>query len=67
MCLAKVYVRKDSERELLMQEIAFIEVGDKKLLLSTVFGEQREVEAKVKEINFANSTITLEKMRLPEK
>ncbi|MBE9482182.1 MAG: CooT family nickel-binding protein [Chloroflexi bacterium] len=67
MCLAKVYVRKDSERELIMQEIAFVEVGDKKLLLSTVFGEQREVEANVKEINFANSTITLEKLRLPEK
>jgi predicted RNA-binding protein len=67
MCLAKVYVRKDSERELLMQEIAFVEVRDKKLLLSTVFGEQREVEANVKEINFANSTITLEKLRLPEK
>jgi len=63
MCLAKAYLRKDSERELLMEEIAFMQIGDKKLLLRTIFGEQKEVEADVKEIDFADSNIILEKLR----
>ena len=62
MCLAKAYLRKDSEKELLMEEIAFMQIGDKKLLLRTVFGEEREVVAVVKEIDFADSNIILEKL-----
>jgi len=62
MCLAKAYLRKDSEKELLMEEIAFMQIGDKKLLLRTIFGEQKEVEADLKEIDFADSNIILEKL-----
>ena len=62
MCLAKAYLSKNGERELLMREIAYLGVGNEKLLLRTLFGEQKEVEAKLREIDFANSSITLEKL-----
>jgi len=62
MCLAKAYLSKNGERELLMQEIAYLGVGDEKLLLRTLFGEQKEVEANLREIDFANSSIILEKL-----
>jgi predicted RNA-binding protein len=62
MCLAKAYLSKNGERELLMREIAYLGVGDEKLLLRTLFGEQKEVEAKLREIDFANSSIILEKL-----
>ena len=63
MCLAKVFIGKDSERELFMQEIESIKVGNKKLLLRTIFGEKKEVAANLKEIDFANSIVILEKLR----
>ena len=62
MCLAKAYLSKNGERELLMREIAYLGVGNEKLLLRTLFGEQKEVEAKLREIDFANSSIILEKL-----
>lgn len=60
MCLAKAYLVKDSSKELVMEEIASMEVGRRKLVLRTIFGEQREVAARVKQIDFASSSIILE-------
>ncbi len=62
MCLAKAYLSRNGKRELLMREIAYLGVGNEKLLLRTLFGEQKEVEAKLREIDFANSSIILEKL-----
>ncbi len=62
MCLAKAYLSRNGKRELLMREIAYLGVGNGKLLLRTLFGEQKEVEAKLREIDFANSSIILEKL-----
>ena len=62
MCLAKVYLKEKGERELILESVAFIEIGDKRLFLSTIFGEQKEIEAGIKEIDFQNSSIILERM-----
>ena len=67
MCLATAYLNKDGERELILERVTFIEVAKKKLLLRTLFGEQMELEAGVKEIDFASSSIILEKLRQPVK
>lgn len=63
MCLSKAWVNRDGERELLMEDVAFIEVEGGKLLLKTLFGEQREVEANIKKIDFLNHNIILENLR----
>ena len=62
MCLAKAYLSENGKRDLLMQEIAYMGVGHEKLFLRTLFGEQKEVEAKLREIDFATSSIILEKL-----
>jgi len=62
MCLAKAYLGTDGEKEFLIEEIASLKTGDGKLLLTTLFGEQREIEASIKEIDFRNSSILLEKV-----
>ena len=59
MCLAKAYF-KDREAELVLEDIAVAETRDGKLLLSTLFGEQKEIEATIREIDFRKSTIVLE-------
>ena len=61
MCLAKVYLKEKGEKDLLLESVAFVEVGEKQLLLSTIFGEQKEIEATIKEINFENASVILER------
>jgi len=59
MCLAKAYLQEKDEKELLLQEVALVEIENKKLILSTIFGEQKEIEADIKQVDFQNSSIIL--------
>ena len=61
MCLAKAYIGKKEENDLVMEEIASIKVEDDKLLVTSLFGEQKEVAARIREIDFKSSDIILEK------
>jgi len=61
MCLAKAYIGEKGENELLMEEIASIKAEDDKLLLTTLFGEKKEISARIREIDFKSSDIILEK------
>ena len=61
MCLAKAYVGKKDENALLMEEIATIKAENGKLLVTSLFGEKRELDARIKEIDFKSSDIILEK------
>ena len=63
MCLSKLYVDRNGEKELLMDEVASIEVSDSKLLFSTLFGEQKELVANLKQIDFMTHSIVLENVR----
>ena len=60
MCLSKAYIDRDGERELLVEEVASVEVQDGKILVKTLFGEHKEIEASITEINFVNNSIVLE-------
>ena len=59
MCLARAYIGGDQEKELLMEEVASLRVEDGKLLMTTLFGEQKEIEASIKEIDFMSSSVIL--------
>lgn len=61
MCLAKAYLMGNGQRELLLEEVALIEIHDKKLRLSTIFGEKKELEAVIKAVDFQNSNVVLER------
>jgi len=60
MCLASVHKSKGTEKENLLEEVALIRFEGKKLLLRTLFGEERAIKAKIKEIDFMNSTVLIE-------
>ena len=61
MCLAKAYFGSSAEGKPLMVEITSVKsIGDK-LLVTTLFGEQQEIDAVIKEIDFKGSNIILEK------
>jgi predicted RNA-binding protein len=59
MCLGKAYLEADNKRELVMDSIASIEINDTKLRLSTIFGDQKELDAQIKQIDFEGSRIIL--------
>jgi len=60
MCLASVHKKKGTEKENLLEEVALIRFEGEKLLLRTLFGEERAIKAKIKEIDFMNSTVLIE-------
>ncbi|MFC1984313.1 CooT family nickel-binding protein [Chloroflexota bacterium] len=59
MCLSKAYIDRDGKRELLMEEVASVEIGDEKLFLKTLFGEKKEIGASIREIDFVANRIVL--------
>ncbi len=60
MCLAKAYM-SDNTEESMAEDITSVKTNDGKLVITTLFGEQQEVEATISEIDFRASRILLEK------
>ena len=61
MCLAKAFMSKNGADELLAEEITDIRAEGEKLLVTTLFGERKELDARIKEVDFRGSRVVLEK------
>ena len=59
MCLGKAYLEANGKQELVLDSVALIEISDTKLKLSTIFGDTKELEASLKEIDFEKSRIIM--------
>jgi len=59
MCMASVWIRKDTGEENVLADVAVIKSRGEKLILSTLLGEEKSVEAKIEEIDFMNSKVLL--------
>jgi predicted RNA-binding protein len=62
MCLAKAFLGSKDNAPI-VEEIASVKAEDGKLLVTTLFGEKRELEASIKEIDFRASNIILESVK----
>jgi predicted RNA-binding protein len=60
MCLSKAYIEKAGKKEFLMTDISSIKVEGGKLILSSLFGEKKELAARILEIDFTTSNLKLE-------
>ena len=60
MCLASVYLKKNGENEFLAENVSAIKISGEKLTLVTLFRETTELKARIKEIDFTHSSVTLE-------
>ena len=63
MCLAKACIKENGEEELVMEDITLMKIENERLVLSSLFGEQKEIEAHVREIDFLHHSITLGRTR----
>ncbi len=59
MCEAKVYIEKEGKLEDFMDNVVTIKPEKGKLLLVDLFGEQKFVEAEVKEIKLLEHKVIL--------
>jgi predicted RNA-binding protein len=63
MCLAKACIRENGEEELVMEGVTLMKIENERLILNSIFSEQKEIEAHVKEIDFLHHSITLGRTR----
>ncbi|MBN2099533.1 MAG: CooT family nickel-binding protein [Dehalococcoidia bacterium] len=59
MCLGKAYLEANGKNELVLDSVSLVEVSDTGLKLSTIFGDTKEFDAKLKEIDFEKSQIMM--------
>ena len=62
MCLSKVFLKKNGNQELLLEEVASVRFENDKLYLKTLFGEQKEIKAGIIEIDLMKHNILLEEL-----
>ena len=60
MCLSKVYFDRDGKKEIILEEVASIIATGGKLQLKTLFGEQKEIDAHIKEVDLLAHNVLLE-------
>ena len=60
MCLSKAYFDRGGKKEILLEDVASIVISDGKIHLKTLFGEQKEISARIREIDLVGHSILLE-------
>ncbi len=60
MCEANVYLLKDGQEELIMEEVDIIRPEEGKYYLRSVMGEQKMIDGQIKSISLVNHKIIME-------
>ena len=60
MCEANAYLMRDGKEELVMESVDIIIPEEEGIYLQNIFGEQRLVKARIKEMNLVDHRILLE-------
>ena len=60
MCEAAVYLLRDGQEELLLESVDQLETREGQIKMVNIFGEQKEVRAKIKLLSLVDHKIILE-------
>ncbi len=60
MCEANAYMLKQGKEELVLEDISVLRPEQDGLYLQNIFGEQKRVKARIKELNLIDHRIILE-------
>ena len=60
MCEAAAYLLKDGQEELLLESVDQLETGNGEVKMVNIFGEQKEIRAKIKLLSLVDHKIVLE-------
>ena len=61
MCLADIY-QNGRASKLLMKSVAYLKIDGNRIVAENLTGETKVIQAKIKEIDFMNSDIIVEKV-----
>ena len=62
MCEANAYIVKEGKEELVLEDIALLRPEEEGLYLQNIFGEQKRVKARIKEMNLLDHRIILQEL-----
>ena len=60
MCEANAYLVKDGKEELVLEDLMVLRPEGEDLYLQNIFGEQKKIKARIKELNLIDHRILLE-------
>jgi predicted RNA-binding protein len=60
MCEANAYLVKEGREELILEDLSILRPEEGELYLQNIFGEQKRIKARVKEMNLIDHRIILE-------
>ncbi|RPJ10099.1 MAG: CooT family nickel-binding protein [Deltaproteobacteria bacterium] len=60
MCEANAYILKEGKEELVLEDISILRPEQDALYLQNIFGEQKRIKARIKELNLLDHRIILE-------
>jgi predicted RNA-binding protein len=60
MCEAAAYLLKEGKEELLLESVDLLESDGSQIKMINIFGEQKEVKAKIKALSLVDHKILLE-------
>jgi len=61
MCEANAYILKDGREELVLERVDKVMPRECEIVLENIFGQQKIIEAKIKELALVDHKIILEK------
>ena len=62
MCEANAYVLKEGKEELILEDVSVLRPEKEELYLQNIFGEQKRVKARIREMNLLDHRIVLEEV-----
>jgi predicted RNA-binding protein len=60
MCEANAYLLKEGKEELVLEDLMILRPEQEGLYLQNIFGEQKRIKARIKELNLVEHRIILE-------
>ena len=60
MCEANAYLIKEGKEELILEDITLLRPEDGELFLQNIFGEEKRMKARIKEMNLTTHRVVLE-------
>lgn len=60
MCESNAYIFRNGSEELIMESVDFLKPEGNAILLKSIFGEEKKVEARIREMDLTRHKIVLE-------
>ena len=62
MCESNAYMMKEGKEELILEDVMILRPENGELFLQNIFGEEKRIKARIKEMNLVDHEIILEEI-----